>query len=314
MGRAEAEHADTAQADAVFDVINVTKLYSGNSRPVNDHLTLSIGRGEVFGFLGDNGAGKTTLVQQMVGLVAPTSGEIRFLGDHVAAAELQLTTQVGYMPQTAFALNSLTASEAIFFSARFRGLSRRRARDETGRLLSLWGIESLRHRTAKQMSGGQRRLLQLAVTMAARPPVLVLDEPTNDLDPANRRLVWQLLREANLAGATIIFVTHDAIEAEKIVHRVAIMKRGTIVAMGRPVDLKRDLSHQFRLELTGTSARPAVLPASVPCHEAEPGRWIAMLDRASVGQVLAGLDAGQFDDIRLGSATLEDLYLHYAAT
>jgi ABC-2 type transport system ATP-binding protein len=295
----------------VFDVVSVTKAYRGHSPPANDHVTLSISRGEVFGILGDNGAGKTTLVQQMAGLVAPTDGEIRFLGDNVAAAERQLTTKVGYMPQTAFALNSLTASEAIFFTARFRGLSRRTARDEVGRLLSAWGIESLRHRIAKQMSGGQRRLLQLAVTMTASPPVLILDEPTNNLDPVNRRRVWQLLSEANRAGATIIFVTHDAIEAEKIVHRVAIMQRGTILAIGRPADLKRDLSNQFRLELTGIRERPAALPAWVQCSEVEPGRWVAVLGRSDVGDILSSLDANQFDDIRLGSATLEDLYLHY---
>jgi len=132
-------------------------------------------------------------------------------------------------------------------------------------------------------------------------------------DSGHRQTSERLLAETNRAGATIIFVTHDAIEAEKILHRVAIMKRGTIVAIGRPADLKHDLSNQFRLELTGSPARPAVLPAWVQCSEVEPGRWVAVLDRSQVGDILSSLDPNQFDDIKLGSATLEDLYIHYAA-
>jgi ABC-2 type transport system ATP-binding protein len=303
----------TGNENAVFEVVEVTKEYAGRQSPANDRVTLEIERGEVFGILGDNGAGKTTLIQQIVGLVAPTAGEIRFLGVDVASAGRQLTATVGYMPQTAFALNNLKAREAVFFTARFRGLSRSAARCETDRVLTQWGIEPIRDRVAKQMSGGQRRLLQLAVAMTASPPVLILDEPTNDLDPVNRRRVWDRLRQAQRAGATIIFVTHDAIEAEKVVSRVAIMRNGRVVALGRPAQLKGEISNQFRLELTGSADRPAMLPAWVRCAQLEPGRWLAVIDKADVGSVLADLDVNEYDDVRLSSATLEDLYLHYAA-
>ncbi len=313
-GVAEVRILDAEEAGSVpvFDVVDVTKVYKREQGPVNDHLSLAISRGEIFGILGDNGAGKTTLIRQMVGLVAPTSGEIRFLGTPVRNAEHQLTRQVGYMPQSAFALNSLTVSEAIFFAARFRGASRRVARAEVDRLLAVWRIERIARRIARQLSGGQRRLLQLAVTMAASPPVLVLDEPTNDLDPVNRKLVWQLMSEVNERGTTIIFVTHNAIEAEKVVRRIAIMKGGKIAAAGRPAELKREVDNQIRLEMSGDPGMPPDLPAWVQCSTLEPGRWLAVLDREDVGSVLASLDVGQFDDIRLGSATLEDLYLHYA--
>ncbi|MEV8630149.1 ABC transporter ATP-binding protein [Streptosporangium sp. NPDC051023] len=298
----------------VFDVAGLTKVHGRERRVANDDLTLSIARGEIFGILGDNGAGKTTLVRQMAGLIAPTSGELRFMGTPVEEAERELTTQVGYMPQSAFALNNLTVSEAIFFTARFRGLSRRAARGEVARLLSQWAIEPLANRVAKQLSGGQRRLLQLAVTMAGSPPVLILDEPTNDLDPVNRKRVWHLLTAANQDGATIIFVTHDAVEAEKVVHRVAIMRQGRIVALGRPLDLKQEIGHRFRLELIGTPGDPPAPLARVHCTEVEPGRWLAILDKADVGEIMTNLDMQKFDDVRLSSSTLEDLYLHYATT
>lgn len=296
----------------VFECVDVTKTYGRERRVANDGVTLSIAQGEIFGILGDNGAGKTTLVRQMAGLIAATSGTIRFMGTDVTRAERELTTGVGYMPQSAFALNNLTASEAIFFTARFRGLSRREARAEVARLLAEWGIEALAGRVAGQLSGGQRRRLQLAVTMAARPPVFILDEPTNDLDPVNRKRVWDLLQAANQDGATIIFVTHDAVEAEKVVHRVAIMREGRIAALGRPADLKREIGQRFRLELTGPPGTPA-LPEWVRYTEPEPGRWLAVLDKADVAKLLATLDVHRFDDLRLNSVTLEDLYLHYAS-
>lgn len=305
---------ERAGATPVFDIAGLTKAYGRERRVANDSVTLSIARGEIFGILGDNGAGKTTLVRQLVGLVAPTGGTVRFLGTPVDQAERPLTTQVGYMPQSAFALNNLRVREAIFFTARFRGLSRREARGEVLRLLDEWGIAPLADRVAKELSGGQRRLLQLAVTMAGRPPVLILDEPTNDLDPVNRQRVWQLLRDANREGATIIFVTHEAIEAEKVVHRVAILRAGRVVALGRPLTLKREIGHQFRLELIGSPGRPPALPDWVPCTEVEPGRWLATVAKGNVGDIMAALDVAQFDDVRLSSSTLEDLYIHYANT
>jgi ABC-2 type transport system ATP-binding protein len=313
MREREADMLDSApDAVPVFEVSGVTKTYGRDKSRANDNLSLSIFPGEIFGILGDNGAGKSTLIRQMVGLLVPTAGQIRFLGIPVANAERELTTMVGYMPQSAFALNNLTVREAIFFTARFRGCSRPAARDEAARLLALWGIESLAGRVARQLSGGQRRLLQLAVTMAASPPVLIMDEPTNDLDPVNRKLVWRVLSSVNAAGATIIFVTHDAIEAEKVVRRIAIMRNGRIVATGRPADLKREVDNRFRLELTGDPANPPHLPPGVSYSALEPGRWLAVLDKEAVGPVLANLEVYKFDDVRLSSATLEDLYLYYA--
>jgi ABC-2 type transport system ATP-binding protein len=298
----------------VFSVAGLTKVYARGRRIANDDLTLSIPHGDIFGILGDNGAGKTTLVRQLVGLTAPTSGELRFLGKPVEDARRELTHHVGYMPQSAFALNNLTVREAVFYPARFRGLSRPAARDEVVRLLELWGIAPLADMVARQLSGGQRRLLQLAVTMAGGPSVLILDEPTNNLDPVNRRLVWEILRSANRAGATIVFVTHDAVEAEKVVHRVAIMRAGRIVALGCPLDLKRELGDRVRLELAGDPGRPPAPPGPVRFSETGPGRWSAVLGKEEAGKALAGLDLRDFHDVRLSSSTLEDLYLHYALT
>jgi ABC-2 type transport system ATP-binding protein len=296
-----------------YVVEGLTKVYPGQVDPANDGVDLRVAAGEVFGLLGDNGAGKSTLVRQMVGLLRPTSGRVRLFGRDVLAEPGFVALHVGYMPQSAFALNHLRVSEAVYLTAHLRGLTRRAARAERDDLLDRWGLGGIAGKVSKQLSGGQRRLLQLAVAMAGRPAVLVLDEPTNDLDPQRRRLVWEVLRERNREhGGTVIFITHDAAEAEKVIQRVGIMRRGRMVALGRPSELKRQVDRMLRLEVVFPPHANPALPTDVSWNELEPGRWRGYLEPHQVDRVLAAVDLRELDDFRLHSATLEDLYLHYA--
>lgn len=296
----------------VYDIQNLSKVYPEQKLPANKDISLQIQQGEIFGLLGDNGAGKTTLVRQMANLLKPTSGTIALFDRPVGQNPLWVPTHVGYMPQESAALNNLTVGEALYFTAHLRGLSCADARRERERLLALWQIEDLRHSPSSRLSGGQRRLLRLAVSMAGTPSVLILDEPTNDLDPQRRRLVWDVLRQVNEAqGTTIIFITHDAIEAEKVIQRVGIMRDGELVVVGRPSDLKQAVDQKLRLELFFTPGSPPTLPGNLPAQAVQPGRWLAYLDRSDAAWVLDHLDLNQIDDFRLYSATLEDLYVHY---
>lgn len=299
----------------VYDIQGLTKQYPGQPQPANQAITLQIGAGEIFGILGDNGAGKSTLVKQMMNLEKSTAGAIHFYGQPLAREALAIPLAVGYMPQSHLALNQLTVGEALYFTAHLRGLSRRAALQERERLLALWEIGALRNKVSAKLSGGESRLLQLSIAMAGRPPVLLLDEPTNELSPQRRKQVWANLRHLNQQeGTTIIFITHDAIEAEKIIQRVGILYQGRLVALGRPSELKRALDQQVRMELFFPAGRPPTLPSTVTHHVIDEGRWLIYLERHSLDAVLSQLDFNTIDDFRLYSATLEDLYLHYALT
>lgn len=297
----------------VYDLQAVTKQYPKQPQPANHNITLQIHAGEIFGLLGDNGAGKTTLVRQMVNLQQPTSGLITLFDRPVAHEPLYAATTVGYMPQDANALNNLTVGEALYFTAHLRGLTRRDAQQDRDMLLATWQIGELRDKYSSRLSGGQRRLLRLVVALAGHLPVLILDEPTNDLAPQRRRMVWDNLKQLNQEqGTTIIFITHDAIEAEKIIQRVGILRAGELVVVGRPSMLKKQVDQQLRLELFFPPEMPPQLPAHLSHRQLQPGRWLAWVERSEVGLLLNGLNLEQLDDFRLYSATLEDLYVHYA--
>jgi len=298
----------------VYDIQNLTKIYPKQTIPANNKLSLQIHQGEIFGLLGDNGAGKTTLVRQMVNLLKPTSGSITLFGREVGSDAHHVPAHVGYMPQQANALNNLAVGEALYFTAHLRGLSRSEAQRERDILLELWQMGPLRDKYSTRLSGGERRLLRLAVAMAGRMPVLILDEPTNELAPQRRRLVWNVLSQINRErGTTIIFITHDAIEAEKVIQRVGIMREGELVALGRPGDLKQHMDQKLRLELFFAPDAPPWLPDDLMHHELQPGHWIALIERREASALLEHLDLERLDDFRLYSPTLEDLYVHYAA-
>jgi ABC-2 type transport system ATP-binding protein len=298
----------------VYDIQDLVKCYPKQTQPVNDHITLQIYRGEIFGILGDNGAGKSTLIHQMVNLLRSTSGSIRLLGQDITKNPHLVPRYVGYMPQHSAALNNLTVGESLYFTAHLRGMSRAQAQAERERLLDLWELRPLRNKYSSRLSGGQARLLRLAVATAGSLPILILDEPTNDLDPQKRKLVWDNLRHLNSQqGTTIIFITHDALEAEKIIQRVAIMRDGRFVSLGRLSEIKQIIDQKVRLELFFAPETTPFFPSTFIPHEVHPGHWLLLLERDKAGPLLSDLRLEQFTDFRLYTASLEDVYLYYAA-
>ena len=298
--------------ESVFAVSRLKKLYPGQNTPANDDISFCVEEGEIFGLLGDNGAGKTTLVKQLANLLRPTSGSVTLYGKSVQDDPFLVPRFVGYMPQAARTLNTLTVGEALYFTAHLRGCSRKEASLERERLLQLWQLDDLRAELCSRLSGGQQRLLQLAAAMSGQPPILILDEPTNELAPQRRRHVWETLRTENRErGTTIIFITHDAIEAEKIIQQVGIMHGGRMVALGKPSTLKKHLSQQLRLELRFQPESPPALPNELRPLEIADGHWLVRLDKHQVEAALSSIELSRIDDFQLHSATLEDLYLQY---
>src|SRR5256714_3108079 len=195
-------------------------------------VSFSVGRGEVFGLLGPNGAGKTTTVEILEGYRERSAGEVAVLGYDPASRDRGLRSRVGIVLQSSGFYPRATVREAVeHFGAAY---PRPRNPDET---IALVGLEGKGDTRAGQLSGGQQRRLDLALALVGDPELIFLDEPTTGLDPAARRAAWEVIRSLRWLGKTILLTTHYLDEAEQLSDRVAVLREGRIVAIGRPTEL-----------------------------------------------------------------------------
>jgi ABC-2 type transport system ATP-binding protein len=276
---------------------------------VTDAVTFEIGTGEVFGLLGPNGAGKTTLVRQLVGVLRPDEGVVTLLGADVTGNPRLASTMLAYLAQTEPALLELPVGLAVQTVGRLRGVSKAAARAAGG--LEELGIADLRHRPLCQLSGGERRRAEVATALVGDRPLLVLDEPTTGLDVSARRLVWDALKRRRDAGTTVVLVTHNVLEAEQVLDRVAVVDHGRVIACDTPGRLKALVSDDVRLELVW---RDEPLQHPLRARAVVDGRrWSLRLPAAEARAALAELTTGQaleaLDDFTLSTPTLEDVYV-----
>ena len=198
-----------------------------------DSLTLSIGKGEVFGLLGRNGAGKTTLIKMLTTLLPPSSGSARVAGFDIVREAEGVRRVIGYVPQALSADGELTGFENLQVFARLYDIPRRLRAERIREGLDLMGLTDAADRLVQKYSGGMIRRLEIAQSMLHRPEVLFLDEPTVGLDPVARQAVWGHIEHLRSRyNTTIMLTTHYMDEAEQLCSRVAILRRGRMVALG----------------------------------------------------------------------------------
>jgi ABC-2 type transport system ATP-binding protein len=282
----------------------------------NDRIDLDIRRGEVFGVLGPNGAGKTTLVRQLVGLLRPHAGTIMMFGHDLRGRPDVPARLAAYLGQDDLPLAELPVAAAVETTARLRGLSRSSARAACARVLDELGLTPVAGRPLGRLSGGQRRLGWVAAALVGERPVLVLDEPTTGLDPQARRRVWAALEARRAGGATVVLVTHNVLEAETVLDRVAVLDSGRLIACDTPGRLKASVSDQVRLDLVWRAEPPAGDPTVarlVGRAQVTGRRWTVRLPPAEAREALGGLTSGPafavLDDFTLATPSLEDVYL-----
>jgi ABC-2 type transport system ATP-binding protein len=320
LQRAAALDDDAARRSSdAYVVRGLIKTY--RSRTGDVHATagidVSIGRGEVFGLLGPNGAGKTTLVRQLIGLLRPDTGSILLFGHDVVARPHVVPGFIAYLPQDDAALADLSPALALETTARLRGLSRVAARAERDAVVDELGLGPFVNRPIAKLSGGQRRLAGVGAALVGARPVLVLDEPTTGLDPTARRAVWAAVERRRAEhGSTVVLVTHNVIEAETVLDRVAIIDRGKVIASDTPGRLKAMVDRDVRLELAWRDEPPANDPLIAALLEkaVEHGRrWSIRLPadeaRAALGELTSGPLFAALDDFTLRTPSLEDVYL-----
>lgn len=296
----------------ILRIIDLVKVYRGGNR-ANDGISLSVEAGEVLGLLGPNGAGKTTLVKQVVGIVAPTSGSIELDGFDVLRHPQRAQSVASFQPQSTVPIDGLTVTQAVELTGQLRGLNAKTSRDRTRELLAALELEEWARKPGQTLSGGVRRLVGFCMGVVAPGKIAILDEPTNDVDPLRRKHLWTAIRKLADSGVAVLLVTHNVLEAERVVDRLAVIDKGRVVAVGTPPELKGEAANHLRLELVlAPDSPPLHLPAAF--RVLAQGRRLRVTTPASdaagaVEWAAARLAEGVIDEYTLAPASLEDTYV-----
>ena len=225
----------------VIEVKNLTKKY-GDFTAV-DHVNYTVEEGEIFGLLGHNGAGKTTTILMLLGLIAPTEGTAVVNGVDVIEQPLQSRRNVGLLPENAGFYENLTARQNLQFYAELADVPEKAASERIEKLIDQVGLGGKREVKVAAYSRGMRQRLGIAQSLVRDPKILILDEPTQGIDPEGTRDLRELIRNLSKRdGKTVIFTTHVLYEVNKLCDRVAIMKQGTIAGIGTIDDLRRQVN------------------------------------------------------------------------
>jgi ABC-2 type transport system ATP-binding protein len=297
-----------------FDVEDLVKIFDTDAPPANDGITLEVNPGEVYGLLGPNGAGKSTLVKQVMGLLKPTSGSIRLGGYDLVANPAAARRLCSYLPQAQMPIDSFKAREAIDVAGLIRGASWTDIRRRTDLLLAALEIEEWGDTYGARLSGGVRRLVGFAMATVCPGPIVFLDEPTNDVDPMRRRLLWERIRAVASEGAAVFLVTHNVLEAGKSVDRLAVINQGRLIAQGTPSSLKAEDRGCMRMLVMMAPGAPDPIEPGFVVSSTKVGHNLAtVISEQDVGKAIEWaqslIGTNQAEEYALGATSLEDVYI-----
>jgi ABC-2 type transport system ATP-binding protein len=299
---------EESMTDTVIDVDELRCSY-GSFEAVRG-VSVQVARSELFALLGANGAGKTTTIEVLEGLQPPSAGQVRVLGMSPRRDRRALRRRTGVMLQDGGVSGQLTVREAIEV---WRGLTAGpRARTE---VLELVGLEHRSGVAVEQLSGGERRRLELALAVLGRPELLFLDEPTTGMDPASRRKTWDVIGHLRRDGTTVLLTTHYLEEAETLADRVAIMHRGRIATIGTPSEVVKALPARITF-LEQPGARPPQLPHATASMDDGRVSYRSSSLQADLTHLLAWANdnAVALRELTARSASLEDVLMDIVDT
>ncbi len=298
-----------------MNAIEVTGLVKRfGPRTVVDHVSMTVGEGEIVGFLGPNGSGKTTTIRIMCGLLTPDEGEGKVLGYNLRTEGLKIKREVGYMTQRFSFYEDLTIEENLEFVARLYDL--RPAGAHVARTLDNLGLTSRRDQLAGTLSGGWKQRLALAACIMHQPRLLLLDEPTAGVDPKARREFWDEIHRLARGGLTVLVSTHYMDEAERC-HRISYISYGKLLASG-PVDevireaglttfiISGDDLSEVAIELEGKPGVEQIAPFGTTLH-------VVGSDKAALTASLAMLNGREGIKVEPGETSLEDVFIQFMA-
>ncbi|MBZ6495049.1 ABC transporter ATP-binding protein [Natrinema longum] len=299
-----------------IDISSVTKQYA-TERALDD-LTLTVERGEIYGFLGPNGAGKSTTINLLLDFIRPTAGEVRVFDLDVRADSLEIRNRTGILPEGVDLYDRLTGRQHVEFAIESKG-----ADDDADALLERVGIGDAAEQKAGGYSKGMAQRLTLATALVGDPDLLILDEPSTGLDPNGARRMREIIREENARGATVFFSSHVLGQVEAVCDRVGILRDGSLIAEDTVEGLREAMPTQTRLRVT-LDRIPDDSAAALEALESIDGvssvtpedrtLVVACEDRAKTTVLHTVEEYGvTVEDFETDESSLEDLFVAYTS-
>ncbi len=285
-----------------MQAIKTAKLtkYYGGARGIVD-LDLEVGQGELFGFIGPNGAGKSTAIRTLLGLIAPTSGSAEIFGMDVTRERRNILREVGYLPAEAVFYRGMRVRDALKLSAELR---RADCAAEAGRLCERLRLDVSRR--IDELSFGSRKKVAVVCALQHRPRLLVLDEPTGGLDPLMQREFFEIIRERNGEGTTVLMSSHILSEIQRNCTRAAIIRDGRVIACGSVDELSR--ARAKRVAVRGVFNPQGLAGVKDLKRQRE---LCSFLYAGDMNSLLRALSAGEIDDLAVSEPDLEEVFMHY---
>ena len=302
----------------IIETKDLTKKY-GDFVAV-DSLNLAVKQGEVFGLLGPNGAGKTTTILMLLGLTEPTSGRVKVLGFDPARQPLSVKSRAGYIPDQVGFYDELTARENLIYIARLNGLSRQESKVRIEAALEKVGLATVADHSVKTFSRGMRQRLGVADVLIKNPRLIIMDEPTQGLDPELAHEFLQLIRELAKAGITILLSSHLLYQVQEVCDRVGLFHQGHMVLEGTVTELAQKVlggGYHVRLRANGTKKsyeeELRKLPGVVEVNFKSPDIYtlVARRDLRSEAASAVVQAGGKLTSLDIENLSLDDIYNTY---
>ncbi|RYC72343.1 ABC transporter ATP-binding protein [Candidatus Nanogingivalis gingivitcus] len=290
---------------SIKDVISIKDFsLSFGKNKIIDNLSFEVRKGEIFGFLGSNGSGKTTTIRALLGIYEADKGDLLINGKKFSPEN----GNIGYLPEERGLYKKEKVLNVMIYFAKLKGLKTAEAKEWSLKYLKRVGLENKANLNIEKLSGGQQQKIQLGLTIIGEPDLLILDEPTKGFDPVNRELLMEIIKEENQRGATVVMVTHQMEEVEKICHRAILLKNGKKEAYGTPDEI-RDQYGEDRIIIEFTGELSESKNYKIIKKEANYAEISPLVDSQVILKELVEKDNLKITNFNVQKSTLNEIFL-----
>ncbi len=285
-----------------IEITNLTKYY-GKNRGIDD-VSFEVRQGEIYGFIGPNGAGKSTTLRILVGLIFPTSGEAKMLGEDVVSNGHRLREKVGYLPSEVFYYDKMKVMDLLKYSASFY---KKDCKAKISELCDKMELDT--SRKIDDLSYGNKKKVGIVQGLLHSPEIIILDEPTSGLDPLMQQKFFDIIKDENSKGATVLFSSHILGEVQKLCDRVSIIKEGGIIRTDEVSTLKKESYKKFKIECKNLDKKDFEKGELNDFKKMD--TYLSFLYKGDINYIIDVVSQHTITDMRIEEPTLEEIFMHY---